>query len=127
MSTRPLDSTRELATAAGLLAYSEVAERLAVNIVHCLDTLLEISPEDIRITPDWVCGIHHNIAGELFPEWAGQFRTTDVQVGTHLPPPGFEVAVQIKNFCLDLDAGNLSELTDLWLNRLMQDRSSDSA
>lgn len=103
MSTRPLDATRELATAAGLRAYSEVAEHLAVNIVHCLDTLLENPPEDIRITPQWICDIHSCIAGDLFPDWAGCFRTTDVQVGTHLPPPGHEVAVHIKNFSLDLE------------------------
>jgi len=103
VSTHPLDATRELATAAGLLAYSEVAERLAVNIAHCLDALLENPPADIRITTEWICDIHRCIAGELFPEWAGCFRTTDVQVGTHLPPPGHEVAVHIKNFCLDLE------------------------
>ena len=103
MSTRPLDATRELPTAAGLLAYSEVAERLAVNIAHCLDALLENMPGDIRVTPEWICNIHRYIAGELFPEWAGCFRTTDVQVGTHLPPPGHEVAVHIKNFCLDME------------------------
>lgn len=53
--------------------------------------------------PDWICAIHRRIAGELFPDWAGRFRATDVQVGTHLPPPAYEVPVQVKNFCLDLD------------------------
>ena len=102
-STRPLDATRELATAAGSLSYSEVAERIAVNIAHSLDALLESSPDAICITPEWICDLHLNIASELFPEWAGSFRTTDVQVGTHLPPPGHEVAVYIKNFCLDME------------------------
>ncbi|MBY0579261.1 MAG: Fic family protein [Burkholderiales bacterium] len=102
-STRPLEATRELATSAGLLAYSEVAERLAVNIAHCLEALLESSPQDIRITPEWICEIHRLIAGDLFPEWAGRFRATDVQVGTHLPPPVHEVAIHIKNFCLDME------------------------
>lgn len=84
-----------MAAAAGLLADREVAEHLAVNVAHCFDALLENPPEDIRITPEWVCGIHRYIAGDLFPEWAGHFRTTDVQVGTHLPPPGHEVAAHI--------------------------------
>jgi fido (protein-threonine AMPylation protein) len=64
----------------------------------------------MQITPEWICGIHRQIAGELFPEWAGCFRNTDVQVGTHLPPPAFEVAVQVDNFCLDL-AERLRHLT----------------
>lgn len=102
-STRPLDATRVLATASGPLAYSEVAEHLAVNIAHCLDALLKNPPEDIQFTPKWICDTHRCIAGELFPEWAGRFRTADVQVGTHFPPPGHEVAVHIKNFCLDLE------------------------
>lgn len=103
MSTRPVNATRELETVSGLLAYSEVAERLAVNIVNCLDAMLENSPESIRITPEWICDTHRCIAGELFPDWAGYFRTTDVQVGYHLPPSAHEVAVYIRNFCLDLE------------------------
>lgn len=102
-STRPLDATRELATVAGALTYTEVSERIAVNIAHCLDALLEQSPDDICITPEWICDIHRSIAGELFPAWAGRFRNADVQVGAHLPPPGHEVAIHISNFCLDLD------------------------
>ena len=102
-STRPLDATRELATVAGALTYTEVSERIALNIAHCLDALLEQSPDDICITPEWICDIHRSIAGELFPSWAGYFRSADVQVGTHLPPPGHEVAIHTKNFCLDLD------------------------
>lgn len=102
-STRPLDATRELATAAGALTYTEVSERIAVNIAHSLDALLEESPEDIFITSGWICDIHRGIAGTLFPEWAGCFRSTDVQVGTHLPPSGNEVAVHTQNFCLDLE------------------------
>ena len=102
-STRPLDATRELATAAGALNYTDVSERIALNIAHCLEALLEKSPDDIRITPEWIAEIHRSIAGELFPDWAGRFRSTDVQVGTHLPPPGHEVVIHIKNFCLDLE------------------------
>ncbi|MBA2658425.1 MAG: Fic family protein [Nitrosospira sp.] len=102
-STGLLDATRELATAGGPLAYSEVAECLAVSIARCLGALLENLPEDIRITPEWICDMHHRVASELFPQWAGRFRITDVQVGTHLPPPGHEIAAHIKNFCLDLE------------------------
>jgi fido (protein-threonine AMPylation protein) len=74
-----------------------------VNIAHCLDASLEQFPEDIRITPEWICAIHRSIAGELFPDWAGRFRNTEVQVGSHLPPSAHEIAVHINNFCLDLN------------------------
>lgn len=73
-----------------------------MNIVHCLDDLLDANPEDLTFTPDWLRGIHRRLAGELFPDWDGRFRVTDVQLGTHLPPPDHTVAVQVNNFCLDL-------------------------
>ena len=103
MSTRPLNATRELETVSGPLAYSAVAERLAVNIVNCLNALLELPPENICISPEWIRDVHRYIAGELFPEWAGCFRTIDVQVGGHFPPSVHDVAVFVKNFCLDLE------------------------
>ena len=102
-STTPLDATRELDTAAGRLSYSEIAERLALRIIECLEDILAAPPEAARITPEWIAGIHRCLAGELFPDWAGRFRTTDVQVGTHLPPPAHDVPVQMRNYCLDLE------------------------
>lgn len=102
-STRPIDATREHATTQGQKTYTEVSGLLAVNIVQSLEQLLEVAPEQIFLTPDWIRGIHQQLAGNLFPEWAGRFRTTEVQVGTHFPPPPYDVPVQISNYCLDLE------------------------
>jgi len=102
-STRPLDATREPATAAGSLTYTQVSERLAAQVADCLDELLDADPGDIAITPEWLRDIHQRIAGGLFPDWAGRFRTTDVQVGTHFPPPAHAVPARIRDFCLDLE------------------------
>lgn len=110
-STQPLDATRELASAVGSLTYTEVSERLAAKVADCLDELIDRDPDGLTITPDWLRDIHRRIAGELFPDWAGRFRTTEVQVGTHLPPPPHQVAMQVENFCLDL-AERLRHLTD---------------
>lgn len=55
------------------------------------------------IDPEWLRDAHRRIAGELFPEWAGRWRDTEVQVGTHLPPAPHELPVLVKNFCLDLE------------------------
>jgi len=117
-STQPLDATRALETANGPKPYSEVAEALAENVARCLDELLEAQPEDIAIVPDWLQAVHRRIAGELFPDWAGRWRTTDVQVGTHLPPPPHDVPVHVRNFCLDLEErlrhpGNAAALAEL--------------
>lgn len=91
-----------MVSAQGVLTYSALAERLAVNIARCLDNLLDSDPAHIDITGDWISDIHRQLAGELFPNWAGRFRTTEVQVGTHLPPAPHTVAVQVANYYLDL-------------------------
>lgn len=102
-STQPLDATRELASAAGALTYTEVSERLAAKVADCIDDLLDLAPTAIVVTPDWLREIHSRIASELFPDWAGRWRSTEVQVGTHLPPPPHDVSVRVRDFCLDLD------------------------
>ena len=103
-STRPLDATRQLDTAHGVLSYSEVSEHLALNIARTLEMLVDGNPEQIEITQDWIRSIHYQLAGEFFPDWAGRFRSSEVQVGTHFPPPAYDVAVNIANYCLDLAA-----------------------
>lgn len=102
-STRPLDATREFASAAGSLTYTEVSEQLAARVADCIDALLDADPAAIAISSEWLRDIHRRIAAELFPDWAGRWRTTEVQVGTHLPPPPHDVPVYVKNFCLDLE------------------------
>lgn len=102
-STQPLDATRELASAAGTLTYTEVSERLAARVADCIDDVLDLAPSDIVVTPDWLREIHRRIAVELFPDWAGRWRTTEVQVGTHFPPSPRDVPVRMRDFCLDLD------------------------
>lgn len=85
------------------MTYSAVAERLAVNIAACLEAILEGEPAAIEITAAWLRDIHRQIAGDLFPDWAGRYRTTEVQVGTHLPPAPHTVPVHVENFCRDLE------------------------
>lgn len=82
--------------------YNEVAETLAENSARCLNALLEDDPASIAITPEWLRSIHLRITGELFPQWAGHWRNSAVQVGTHLPPAPHDVPVHVQNFCLDL-------------------------
>ena len=50
------------------------------------------------------CKLHNNVAGSLFPEWAGRFRDVNVTVGTHTPPLYYEVPVYVRLYCEDLKA-----------------------
>ncbi|PIQ93230.1 MAG: hypothetical protein COY75_09915 [Nitrospirae bacterium CG_4_10_14_0_8_um_filter_41_23] len=103
-STRPLNSTRYFETAQGIKTYSEVSEILAVSVAKTIETIIEGTPEDIHITPEWICRLHNDIAGSLFPDWAGHFRDVNVEVGTHIPPPFYEVPVYMRLYCEDLTA-----------------------
>jgi len=101
-STRPLDSTCYFETAQGIKTYSEVAEILAVSVAKSIELIIDGTPEDIHITPEWTCRLHGDIASSLFPDWAGRFRDVNVQVGSHIPPPYFEVPVHMRLYCEDL-------------------------
>ncbi|MBS0165899.1 MAG: Eco57I restriction-modification methylase domain-containing protein [Nitrospira sp.] len=97
-----LGSTREFDTAEGRLSYSELSERLAVPLVAIYDEILQVRPDQVVITSEWLCLRHKRLAGHLFPDWAGRFRDVNVQVGGHTPPPFYEVPVHMRQFCGDL-------------------------
>lgn len=103
-STRPLDSTRYFETAQGIKTYSEVSEILAASVTKTIGVIIDKTPEDIHITPEWICQIHNDIAGTLFPDWAGRFRDINVEVGTHITPPYYEVPVHVRLYYEDLTA-----------------------
>ncbi|MDN3510220.1 MAG: Fic family protein [Candidatus Jettenia sp.] len=115
--TGKLGSTRSFETNEGTLTYTEVSERLAVSLARILAQLLQTPPHEIIITPDWLCQRHRELAGRLFPEWAGRFRITDVKVGTLEPPAYYKVPLLVRSFCDDLaerlrhvDDDNLPEI-----------------
>lgn len=101
-STRPVDSTRYFETTKGLKIYSEVYEDLAVAVARKIVEIIASDPDEIDITPEWICKIHKDIAGSLFPDWAGRFRDMNVQVGSHTPPPYYEVPVFVRLYCDDM-------------------------
>jgi fido (protein-threonine AMPylation protein) len=99
-----LGSTREFETAEGRLSYQGLSERLAVPLVALYDEILQSRPNQITITSEWLCLRHKRLAGHLFPDWAGRLRDMNVQIGSHAPPPYYEVPIHIRQFCDDLSA-----------------------
>jgi Fic family protein len=81
---------------------SEVHEILAVAVARKIAEIISSDPKDINVTPEWICRLHKDVAGSLFPEWAGRFRDVNVQVGSHTPPPFCEVPVYVRLYCDDL-------------------------
>lgn len=101
-SSGQLGTTRYFETAEGTLSYQQVSERLAVTLAGILDEIALTPPEQIAITPEWLCLRHRDLAGQLFPDWAGRYRDVNVQVGTHRPPSFYEVSALMRLFCDDL-------------------------
>ena len=65
--------------------------------------------------------IHRAIAGDLVPEWAGQWRVIEVKVGPLSPPLPHEVPQRMRDYCLDLHArwpAACQALSDLTLEML---------
>ncbi len=121
-SPEELGSTRYFTTSQGSLSYSQLAERLGVNLAGLLERLLHIPPMELEISPAWICERHKELAGDLFSDWAGRYRDLNVQVGPHTPPPYYEVPTFMRMFCDDLqerlhhlspEAANVQELAEL--------------
>jgi Fic family protein len=113
-STRPLDSTRYLETAQGIKPYSEIYEIIAVSIAKTIEEIIAGMPEEINITPEWICNLHKNITGSLF-DWAGRFRDVGVMAVQHTPPPFYEVPVYMRQYCDDLSTrlSNIEKTKDI--------------
>ncbi len=101
-SATRIGAPRTFDTAERSLPYTEVSERLAFSLAWILDGILQTTPDQITITVEWMCLRHQELAGRLFPAWAGRLRDVNVQVGAHTPPPFYEVPALLRLFCDDL-------------------------
>jgi len=95
--------TRFIESSLGIKSYSELAPHLAKGVERVMASLLELPPAEIKITPDFICKLHKEAFGELFPSWAGRYRDRDVTVGKYNPPPYYEVPVLIRQYGEDVE------------------------
>ncbi len=95
--------TRYIESSLGIKSYSELAPHLAKGVERVMASLLEKSPDELRVTPEFICKLHRDAFEELFPSWAGRYRDRDVTVGTYNPPSHFEVPVLIRQYCDDVE------------------------
>src|SRR5665647_674008 len=102
-STQPPHATRFIETTRGILSYSQLAPLLAERVLRVLqdieDGVFAARPLDESLLLD----LHRNICGDLTPDWAGRFRTTEVKVGQHSPPPSHQVPLLVRDYFADLN------------------------
>ena len=102
-STQPPHATRFVETTREILSYSQLAPLLAERVLRVLqdieDGVFASRPLDESLLLD----LHRNICGDLTPDWAGRFRTTEVKVGQHSPPPSHQVPLLVRDYFADLN------------------------
>lgn len=109
-TTPPYGATRFIETAQGVLSYAQLAPLLAERVLAVERAIAEGAFSDEPLTPELVCTFHQRLCGDLVPAWAGRWRTVEVRVGDHTPPPGFRVASLMLDYAADVKA-RLSGLT----------------
>ncbi|TVQ87452.1 MAG: hypothetical protein EA400_11415 [Chromatiaceae bacterium] len=104
VGTRPTGaSTRYVHTGLGVLSYAELAPHLARAAAE-VEYRIESGDYDQRAADDLLLhDLQHDLCGALLPEQTG-WRRHDVRVGTHTPPPYYQVPVLVRTFARDLDA-----------------------
>ena len=97
-------STRSFDTSRGPLTYAELSDAIAPHLEALLDEVVRgefaSRPFDEQLVKDF----HSAFLLPLLPKMAGSWRTINVQVGNHVPPPPWEVAVRMRTYVDNVNA-----------------------
>lgn len=120
-ATQPAGATRHFDTAQGRLSYGELAQRLAEPLLRIDDRIRRGDFAERAMDADLLLAFHDALCEDLFPQQAGRYRTTVVQVGAHEPPLPHQVAARVLEYTRNLDARLQhlpAEPDDRWLEAL---------
>jgi CRISPR-associated endonuclease/helicase Cas3 len=98
----PGGATRYIQTSRGLLSYSQLAPLLAEQVLRVERDIAAGAYAQRSEFPELILHFHCEIAGELCPDWAGQWRNAEVRVGEHHPPPPYRVPMLMRDYGEDL-------------------------
>lgn len=108
----PYGATRYVETRVGILSYQELAPLLAESVALTEFDIFERKFAELSIE-DLLLELHRRMCGELLPDMAGRWRTREIRVGSHNPPPRWRVPVLMREFSADLKARLSNAGTDL--------------
>lgn len=103
-STQPPHATRFVETTRGILSYAQLAPLLAERVLRVLQDIEDDVFAARGLDDLLLLDLHRHICGDLTPDWAGRFRTMEVQVGQHVPPPSHQVPMLIRDYFADVNA-----------------------
>jgi CRISPR-associated endonuclease/helicase Cas3 len=98
------DHTRFVETSRGILPYRELIPLIAERTLRLEEQIAEGRWRAHPFNWELACAFHAGLCSELFPDWAGRARNVDVTVGTHVPPPSFEVSRLMRDYFENISA-----------------------
>jgi CRISPR-associated endonuclease/helicase Cas3 len=92
------------------LSYAQLAPLLAERVLRVLQDIEDGVFAARPLEESLLLDIHRHTCGDLTPDWAGRFRSTEVKVGQHSPPPSHQVPLLVRDYFADLNV-RLAELS----------------
>lgn len=100
----PDRNTRFVESSRGILSYSQLAPLLAERVLVCEEAIVAEVFEGWPLDEQLLLEFHRRICGDLVPDWAGRWRTVEVQVGNLQPPASHLVPGLLRDYAQDLAA-----------------------
>jgi len=103
-STKPKGATSYRETAFGVISRQKLLNlelqgtKKGLHLIHKLIS----ENQKLDITPKLILEIHNESFGWIFPEWAGKYRTVQVEFSGKIAPPYHKVPELILETCQDL-------------------------
>lgn len=103
--TSPPDrNTRFVETSRGILSYAQLAPLLAERVLSCEEAIVTGAFDGWPLDERLLLEFHRRICADLVPDWAGRWRSVEVQVGSLRPPPPHRVPILLRDYAGDLAA-----------------------
>jgi len=87
---QPGSRNRVLQNLKGIVRKTEMDRAEAEALLVAEERYFEIVTDETVFTADLICRMHHDWLGEIY-EWAGRYRTVEMQKGSFRWPPAFRV------------------------------------
>lgn len=100
----PDRNTRFVESSRGILSYSQLAPLLAERVLVCEEAIVAEVFDGWPLDEQLLLEFHRRICGDLVPDWAGRWRTVEVQVGNLRPPASHLVPGLLRDYAQDLAA-----------------------
>lgn len=102
--TKPVGATSYKQTAFGTLSHSDLLSLELQGIQKGLRFIYDLFQlrKSARVTPRLIKKLHEVSFHWIFPEWAGKFRTINVEYSGKEAPNYFRVPELVENLCADL-------------------------